>query len=157
MVSGCAQSDPVSPLAVNRPRFDQAPADGNGGKIVIPVDVDFPDFPTCPNGTTLSLHVAGWVQIHVRSKSNNRNVELDNVQLVFTYSNAAGLTFQWHEVGVDHYSITPDGDLVVASMGRNGFNGIIGRIVTDAVTGEVRFEAGKPIALRDDQACAALT
>ncbi len=157
LACGCSKPDPVSPSAMSRPRFNQAPASGNGGKIAIPIDVEFPDYPTCPSGATLSLHVVGWFQVSVFGGQGNRNVELHTGNIVFTYSNAAGQTFVWREVGSDHLSLAPNGDLIVASVGRDGFQSIIGRIVVDDATGEVRFEAGKPIPFRDDQACAALT
>ena len=155
-VSGCSRPDPVSPVSNNRPRFEQSPADGHGQKVVIPVDVQFNDFITCQSGATLGLHIVGWIQLWVAGQPNNRTVLLDVVHFDYTYSNAAGRTFVWREIGNDRIYIDANGNLVDASTGRIGASGIIGRIVVNNATGEVLFEAGKQFVGRDDLACAAL-
>ena len=157
VAAGCSNTDSLAPASATRSSFQQAPADGNGGKIVIPIDEQFPDFATCPNGATLSLHAVGWVQVHVLNEPNNRNLELDGLQLVLTYSNAAGQTFVWREIGPDHFYIDDNGDLIHTISGRDGFDGVIGHFVINETTGEVTFIAGNQTGTRDDRACGALT
>ena len=62
---------------------------------------------------------------------------LHQLHLDFTYSNAAGETFVWRARSVDHISLADNGDLIDNLAGRNGFDGIIGRIVFNIDTGEV--------------------
>jgi len=154
-VSGCSRPDPVSPVSNNRPRFEQAPGDGNGKKFVLPVDLQFPDYVTCASGATLDMHLVGFVQVIVFNQANAHYFLLHELHLEFTYSNDAGETFVWREIGWDHLSLAENGDLIDNVAGRNGFDGVIGRIVW---TGDqVTFEAGNHIGTSDDQACAALT
>jgi hypothetical protein len=155
--SGCTNSEPLAPASSVRPRFSQAPADGNGNKLVIPIDAQFPNFVTCNGGASLDMHVVGWVQVHVFGQPGNRNVELDGLYVVFTYSNAAGETFVWRELGPDHFYIDANGDLIHVITGHDGFDGVIGRFVVNTTTGEVLFVAGNQSGTRDDRACAALT
>ena len=156
-VSGCSRPDPVSPLSNNRPRFEQAPGDGNGKKFILPVDLQFPDYVTCASGATLDMHLVGFVQIIVFDQPDAPHVLLHQLHLEFNYSNATGETFVWREVSWDHISLADNGDLIDHVAGRNGFDGIIGRIVFNITTGEATFEAGNHIGTSDDQACAALT
>jgi len=154
LLAACA--DRTNPTAVyDGPLFAQAPADGNGNKQVIPIDFQFPV--TCEGGATLSLHFGGWVQMWVSSQPNNRNVQLNAVHLVFTYTNAAGESFVWREVGNDQFYIDENGDLIHVLTGRAGFFGVIGRLVINDATGEVKFVAGNQFGTADDRACNALT
>jgi hypothetical protein len=155
-VSGCTSPDPVAPMSDDRPRFEQAPGDGNGTKFVLPVDLQFPAYVTCASGATLDMHLVGFVQIIVLDQPNAHHVLLHQLHLDFTYSNTAGETFVWREVSWDHISLADNGDLIDHVAGRNGFDGIIGRIVFNVTTGEVTFEAGNHVGTSDDQACAAL-
>ncbi len=156
LLSGCA--DRTNPTAVyDRPFFARAPADGHGNKQVIPVDFQFPNPVTCEGGATLSLHIGGWVQVWVSSQPNNRNVQLNAVNLVFTYTNAAGDSFVWREVGNDQFHIAENGDLIHVLTGRVGGFGVIGRLVINEETGKVMFVAGNQFGTADERACAALT
>ena len=157
VASGCTNSEPLAPASNVRPFFSQAPADGNGNKVVIPVDIVFPDFTTCSSGATLDMHLVGWVQVYVFDQPDSRNVELHDLHLVFTFSNAAGETYVWREIGPDHIQLADNGDLIDSATGRDGFDGVIGRIVTNTTTGAVEFVAGNQSGTRDDRACAALT
>jgi hypothetical protein len=148
---------PVAPSLSDAPLFTQAPADGNGNKQVIPIDAQFPDVFTCSSGATLSLHVVGWVQIWVTSQPNNRNVTLDAINVLFTFTNSAGAAFEWREVGNDQFYFDQNGDLIHVLTGRDGGDGVIGRLVINTVTGEVTFVAGNQSGTRNDRACAALT
>lgn len=151
-VSGCSDSDPLSSLPSDGPLFEQVPADGNGNKEVIPVDLEIPDVVTCEGGATLSVHVVGWIQIREVSQPFVGTT----FHLVFTYSNAAGETFVWRNIDSDHFYIDENGDLIDALTGRSGLTGFIGHIVININTGEVEFLAGKEV-FAEDLACAALT
>jgi len=155
LLAACA--DQTSPTAVHEgPLFAQAPADGNGNKEVFSFDLQFPDFVTCEGGATLDLHFVGWLQVRVSSQPNNRNVQLNTVLLMFTYTNAAGEAFVWREVGNDQFYFNENGDLIHVLSGRAGGFGVIGRFVINEATGEVEFVAGKP-GFANDLACDALT
>lgn len=155
LLAACA--DRTNPTAVSdRPLFAGVPADGNGNKEVFPIDLELPDFVTCEGGATLDLHFVGWVQVRVSSQPNNRNVQLNTVLLVFTYTNAAGEAFVWREVGNDQFYVDENGDLIHVLAGRAGGAGVIGRFVINEATGEVMFVAGKP-GFANDLACDALT
>jgi hypothetical protein len=82
-------------------------------------------------------------------------VELDVFHSATTFTNSAGKTYVFHDVGPDHYYMD-GGDLIVESSGRLG-GGLIGRVVTNLTTGEVLFVAGKEFAGVESLACAALT
>ncbi|HEY6222588.1 MAG TPA: hypothetical protein VIW26_02290 [Gemmatimonadales bacterium] len=155
--AGCTTSAPVAPFSSAGPRFSQVPADGNGNKQVIPIDAQFPDVFTCANGAILDLRVVGWVQIWVTSQPDNRNVTLDAVNVLFTFTNGAGAAFEWREVGNDQFYVDQNGDLIHVLTGRDGGDGVIGRLVINTVTGEVTFVAGDQNGTRNDRACAALT
>jgi hypothetical protein len=150
---------PVAPqgrvVPSDRPLFSQTPADGNGRKLVIPVDVQFPAFVTCQSGASLDLHLTGWVQVEEFDRPNLFLVH--GIHFVFTFSNAAGETFVWREMGVDVLTIDENGDIIDRLAGRDGFDGVIGHLVVDVTTGDVRFVAGNPVGTSNDQACAALT
>lgn len=156
LLAACAEQ--TNPTAVyDRPFFANAPAGGNGNKQVIAVDFQFPNPVTCEGGATLSLHIGGWVQVWVSSQPNNRNIQLNAVHLVFTYTNAAGESFVWREVGNDQFYIAENGDLLHVLTGRAGGFGVIGRLVVNDATGEVMFVAGNQFGTADERACAALT
>jgi hypothetical protein len=159
-VLGC--SDQTSPTAPASPGgtptlSSQAPADGNGSKEIITLNLDVPEPFTCPNGAELSLHVAGWLQLRVYSRDNSRKVELDNFHVTHTWSNSAGETFVDREILAEHYYFDKDtGDLILAFTGKLSFLGIIGKLVTDVDTGEVLFVTGPGFPDHLAQACAAL-
>jgi hypothetical protein len=155
LLLGCENAEPASP-STDTPAFAQVPATGNGHKVVIPIDEDFPNV-ACGGGEILELHIEGWIQVRVFPEGSNRNVELDMFHLVLKYTNTAGKTFTFQDAGPDHLYIDKNGDLIVASSGRlNG--GLIGHIVTNLTTGEVQLVAGKEFAGGSDAlACQALT
>lgn len=151
IASACETPAPLGP-SPNTPLFANAPADGNGNKQVFMVNIG----PTNINcGTqTIVRNIQGWIQVRTFDQPDNRNVELDVFHQNFIFTNAAGDTFVWHDVGPDRYYVS-DGILFVAVVGRAG--GHIGRLVVNLATGEVEFEAGRDAGLPRDQACAALT
>lgn len=157
LATGCDNSEPASP-STDLPALAQAPATGNDNKLVFPVDEDLPSV-DCGGGEILDVHQDGWIQVRVFPQPNNRNAELDVFHLVATFTNSAGETFVFNEVGPDHYYFEdlPDGDFIVATIGRIGGAGVIGRIVINLTTGEVEFVAGKEFAGVEALACEALT
>ena len=151
--AACTSSEPLSPLTVDRSVFALTPADGSGNKDVVSIDEQFPDFTTCAGGVTLSLHVAGWIQTRFVSQIPQA---IQTASLTFTYSNAAGETYVWHQVATLRFYFNEAGNLVVAVAGRLGYNGNIGRLVINITTGEVESVTGQE-AFAEDLACAALT
>jgi hypothetical protein len=154
LVTGCGNSDPASP-PTDTPAFAQVPATGNGNKIVDSFDHPFPSV-DCGGGEILDAHIKGWVQTRFFDQPNNRNVELDVFHSVLTFTNSAGETFTFHDLGPDLVYFD-HGLLVVALMGRIGSEGVIGRLVINTDTGAVEFFAGKDIGDVNDLACQALT
>jgi hypothetical protein len=154
LVAGC--EGPASVSSPNdTPEFARVPADGHGHKLVFPIDQDLAPV-DCGGGVVLDAHVKGWIQVRVFDQTGSRNVELDVFHNVITFTNPAGETYAWHDVGPDHYYLDRDGNLIVESSGRLG-GGLIGRVVTNLTTGEVLFVAGKEFAGVESLACAALT
>jgi hypothetical protein len=136
------------------------PADGNGNKLVFSWDFDSPV--DC-GGTILTLNNKGRVQIKDLGSSNNRNVGLEVYHIVLTYTNAAGDTWVWHDVGPDHYYVDGD-ELFVTISGRSTASGnidrdeiVTGHVVLNLTTGEVVHVAGRNRGKVDDLACNALT
>jgi len=149
-----ASSDPIAVQA-------QSPAGGNGNKLVIPLDFGFPV--SC-GSETIAFHLVGWVQIRTFDQPNNRNVELDVFHGVLTYTNSAGQTFVWHDVGPDHYYLDKNGDLIVTVTGTSTASGnlernqiVIGHVRINLTTQQVEFVAGNQRGTIDALACAALT
>jgi hypothetical protein len=101
------------------------------------------------------VHFEGWIQIRLFDEPIKRNVRLDVFHLVSTFTNTAGETYVFRDVGPDRYYVR-NGNLIVASSGRLG-GGLIGHIVTNLTTGETEFIAGKEFAGAEALACAALT
>jgi len=153
LLIGCQDPAAVSQPS-DLPAFAQAPADGNGRKLVFTIDQELPGV-DCGGGTVLAAHIEGWIQARVFEGSGSPNVELDVFHTVTTFTSPAGKTYAFHDVGPDHYFIR-GGDLIVASSGRLG-GGLIGRVVTNLTTGETLFVAGKEFAGVESLACAALT
>jgi hypothetical protein len=160
---GCADPPTTSTALSDRPFFSQGgvPADGNGNKFVDAFDFTFPL--TCPSGETVTLNIAGWGQFWVFGPPNNRNVELGVFHIAFTYTDAGGDTFVWHDVGPDHFYVD-DGDLFVTITGRSTASGninrdeiVVGHVVLNLTTSEVVFVAGRGLGSVDDLACDALT
>jgi hypothetical protein len=161
LISCADQGTQLTEPAVYQPSFSGVPADGNGNKDVFDLDVTFPV--TCSSGEVISLNLVGWAQYRVFGQPNNRNAELGIFHLVFTYTNAAGDTFVWNDVGPDHFYID-DGDLFVTITGRSTASGtidrdeiLVGHVVLNLTTDEVVFVAGRGLGNVDDLACGALT
>lgn len=150
----CDNPQPLAPSAPHEPLFARAPADGNGSKQVLVLDFTFPV--EC-SAETITGHVVGWVQIRTFAAANTRNVEISALNLLFTMTNSAGATFVWREVGIDHFTIDENGDLLHALNGRAGGFGIIGRLVINDDTGLLEFVAGNNVGNAFLNACAELT
>jgi hypothetical protein len=150
---GCTNREPLSPLAIGSPVFEQAPADGSGNKDIFTLDAQFPDFTTCAGGATLDLRIVGWIQ--TRNVSQVPQAILPG-NFNFIYSNAAGETYVWHQVSAQRVYFDETGSLVVQVAGRLGYDGNIGRLVVNLTTGEVQSLTGKEV-FAEDLACAALT
>ena len=159
------QQAATSPSEINEfappaPSFDQGgvPNDGNGNKLVIPVDIPFQL--DCGGGI-LDGTVEGWVQVRFFGP-NNRNLELGVVHLNATYTNAAGETFVFRDIGVDRVWVASNGDIMLAQIGRVNFtfaagNTQIGRIVLNLTTGQVESVSGRSLDNPDERACDVLT
>ena len=150
---GCTDVEPLSPLTGGAPVFQEAPADGNGNKGVVTIDQLLPDFTTCAGGTTLDLHIVGWIQTREVSQVPQAILPAN---FRFIYSTAAGETYVWHQVATQRFYFDDDGNLVMAVAGRLGYDGNVGRLVINLTTGEVESVTGKEV-FAEDLACAALT
>jgi len=155
LATSCDNPAPVSP-PTDRPMFAGVPADGQGNKQVTQIDVESPI--TCAGGATLVAHFEGWLQTRTFGQPANRNILLDVIHVTTTFTNSAGETFAFTDVGNDRVYTDTNGDLVVALTGRisgspAGF-GAIGRLVVNLETGEVEFIAGQQLG---DVGCEALT
>ena len=151
--AACQNSDPLVPRLSDRPLFQ--PQSGNGGKEVFSFDDQLPGFTTCPSGATLDVHVVGWLQAQTTGSSSDE-ATLWTYNFTMTYSNWAGATYVWHQVGTNRFYVDGDGNLVVALAGRAGFDwGIEGRFVLNLVTGEFVSISGREV-FAADLACAAL-
>lgn len=150
---GCTNSEPLSPLTIDGPVFQQAPDDGNGNKDVFTIDEQLPNFTTCASGATLDLHIVGWIQIRFVSQVPQA---IQPANFEFIYSNAAGETYVWHQVATQRFYFDENGNLIIEVAGRLGYDGNIGRLVVNLTTGEVESVTGKEV-FAEDLACAALT
>jgi hypothetical protein len=154
-----ACTDPSTPTAVSpptdHPLLATAPADGNGNRLVFPVDEPF----TLDCGAEdLTGTATGWISVRFFPQPKNRNVELDNFHVVLTYRNSAGQTYTFVEAGPAHVWFDFDTQqFFVALIGRSAGSGLLGRLVVNLDTGEVVFFAGNPVGPSDDTACEALT
>lgn len=151
-VVSCDNPGPVAP-STDDLAFATAPSDGNGNKLVFPVDETFPV--DCGDEELVG-NVVGWIQVRL-FKEGNRNLELDVFHTVITYTNSAGETFTFRDVGPDQYYLDDDGNLIIATTGRSTGSGVIGHVVINLTTGEVTLVAGKEFGSADALACEALT
>lgn len=135
--------------------FASAPADGNGNKIAVAFVDDFSD--ACPNGDVLDIHLEGWFQGRVFEQPQNPNVQLEVFHALITFTNANGETYQFHDIGPDHYYVQ-DGMLFLALSGHSAGSNVIGHVILNVSTGEtVEFSAGKGFGSVLELACQALT
>ena len=154
LLSAC--TDRTDPTAVpNSPLFAAAgvPADGNGNKTVLVLDLQISDFVTCEGGATLDVHFLGFVQERTVSHVP-QSVFTANLRVIF--SNAAGETFVWQAAALDRIYFAKNGDLMHEFIGHPGGTGVTGRIVFNETTQQVEFVAGKE-EFAPDLACDALT
>ena len=152
LLAACQDPASVS-QPTDAPALAQAPATGNGQKFVLPIDEE--DVVNCGPGQILTVHFFGWIQFRVFDEPVKRNVELDVFHVAGIYTNTAGKTYRFNDVGPDHYYLD-DGNLIIAASGRIG-GGNIGHVVTNLTTGETVFVAGKEFESADALACEALT
>lgn len=150
---GCTNAEPLSPLTVKQPVFERGPADGNGNKNVLLVDLVLPAFTTCPNGAILDLRVVGWEQ---ERHIDHLPMGVLPFHFNFIYSNAAGQTYVWQQTGVQRFYRGENGDTMLSVGGRVGYDATTGHMVIDITTGEVVSVTGKQT-FAEDLACAALT
>jgi len=148
---GCANTEPVSPPIGDGALFQLAPADGSR-KIVSPIEFTIPGFTTCADGTTLDLQIVGWIQDRPGSDPAPRLGVVD-FAFEFTFLNAAGESYVWHQVGSALFQPDENGDMIIATAGRT--LDLIGRIVINGETGEVLSVAGRQPQV-EATACAAL-
>jgi hypothetical protein len=137
------------------PAFASAPSDGNGNKLAVAFEDDFPV--ACPTTDVLEVHIEGWFQGRTFDQVGNPNVVLEVFHALITFTNSAGETYDFHDIGPDHYYLQ-DGTLFLAFSGHSAGSNVIGHVVVNVDTGEtVEFVAGRgfgsPVAL----ACEALT
>jgi hypothetical protein len=118
----------------------------------MPVDEEFPV--DC-NGEQLTVHLTGWLQGRL-FRQPNPNLSLDVFHFLWTFTNSAGETFTFHDVGPNrvHFD-SQTGELVLEATGRAA-GLVIGHIRINVDTGEVEFIAGKDADL-EALACEALT
>jgi hypothetical protein len=154
LVTGC--QDPTSvPQPTETAAFARTPATGNGHKFVLPID-EAGDPVDCGAGAVLEVHFGGWIQFRVFDEPIERNLELDVFHVVSTFTNTAGKTYVFRDVGPDRFYLEDGNLVIVASSGRLG-GGLIGHIVTNLTTAETVLVAGKEFAGAEALACAALT
>ena len=147
---GCTNSELTAPLTVGRASFAAVPADGNGNKTITTIDAFIPAWLTCPNGTILDLKFVGWLQ-------NDPFVNpVSTYHIDFIYQNAAGqAVYVWHQVGAGMVSQDENGNLLLTTIGRNGYLPNTGRFTVNLTTGEVTVIRGAGISA-DANACAAV-
>jgi hypothetical protein len=120
--------------------------------ITIPVD-DTLEFGEC-DGFTVIEHVQGKIKVSTHfDKDGSFAMEIARFSLRHTYSNSeTGDSVRSQDVGIDKVTIDEDGSGTVAVIGIVARivvpgEGLVfahlGRIVFDAVSGEVVFEAGR--------------
>ena len=114
---------------------------------------------TAACGTEIDVDLTGRIIVLVFDKPVSEGVvELNVFHIDATFTNPeTGATLSLHDVGPDVYFVR-DGKLFVAVTGRSTTgSGVIGRVVFDVETGEVVFEAGKPVGDYVETVCEALT
>jgi hypothetical protein len=152
LVTGCQSSESVSPSTVNLV-LARAPATGNDNKFVIPVNEEFSV--DC-DGEQLTVNVTGWFQGRSFPQPNP-NVELDVFHQLWTFTNSAGETFSFHDVGPNRVHFDFDtGEFILELTGRVA-GAVIGHLRVNLDTGEVEFIAGKDVGDFYALACEALT
>ena len=128
----------------------------NQNKDVFPIVFDAPDAVDCGDGSFLDVSVDGWVQVMVYNDTNKHiDRAIFHVEAVFT--NSAGDTFRYIDVGPDKFYMDKDGNLVHTVTGRpadvGGF-ALSGHMVL--VNDEVVSVSGNVSPTDADQACDAI-
>jgi len=152
-VASCDNTGPVSPLTDDL-ALANAPSDGNGNKLVFTVDETFPV--DCGDEELVG-NTVGWFQVRFFTQPGNRHLELDVFHLAHIFTNSAGETFTFRDVGPDSFYLDKAGNLIVATTGRSTGSGVIGHVVTNLTTGETIHVAGKEFGSAEALACEALT
>lgn len=156
---GETPTEPVLSADPLAPSFDQGglPNDGSGDKQVIPINFAFQL--DCGAGS-LDVTVEGWLQVHFFGP-DNRNLFVRNAHIVSTYTNAAGDTWVFRDVGADRLWVASNGDLMIAMKGRVGFTvtggAVIGQIVLNLTQQQIVSVSGQSLPNADDMACDVLT
>jgi hypothetical protein len=104
----------VSQATAGSLALETAPSDGNGNKLVLTFEDNFPA--DCPSGDVLDGHLEGWVQVRTSDQPDNPNVRLEVFHALITFNNAAGETYGFHDVGPNHYYVQ-NGILFIAISG----------------------------------------
>ncbi len=153
-VTGCQSSESVSP-SIDNPVLARAPATGNGNKFVVPVNEEL--LPVDCDGEQLTGQLTGWSQGRLFPQPSNPNVELEVFHFLWTFTNSAGETFRFHDVGPNrvHFD-SQTGELVLELTGRVG-GAVIGHLRINLNTGETEFIAGKDAGELEALACEGLT
>ena len=157
--SACDSPGPLAPVVRVTPAVAaQLPQDALvANERVQRFPLDFTFSVDC-DGEAITAHVVGFFQVRTFEREGSRVLELRQLNILVTFTNAAGETFLWREVGPDLFRIDRDGNLVQAIAGRVGVQfGTIGRVVVDPETGELEFIAGRNVGLTEANACEALT
>jgi hypothetical protein len=153
LVTGCQSSESVSPSTDNLV-LARAPATGNDNKFVIPVNEELPV--DC-DGEQLAGNLTGWFQGRFFPQPSNPNAELDVFHFLWTFTNSAGETFSFHDVGPNRVHFDFDtGEFILELTGRVA-GAVIGHLRVNLDTGEVEFIAGKDVGELNALACEALT
>lgn len=154
LVTSCDSPEPISPTS-ETPAFAGVPASGNDNKFVVVFDENFSL--DC-DGEQLAVDFTGWLQGRIFPQASNPNIELDVFHSLFTFTNTAGETFTFRDVGPNHAKIDFDTGVVTVELSGRISGGVIGHLVFNTSTGEVDFIAGNvELAARDALACEALT
>jgi hypothetical protein len=152
LAAACQGSDISSPLGSKGAAQVAQLAATPTPNTVFPVDVT--SQVTCANGTSLNQEEVGRIQMHTFSQGNSNILEMDSFHVVITFTNAAGQSYTWRDVGPDKISMQ-DGKLVLTVTGRAG--GMLGTFTIDPFTGTVLFSSGPALGSPVTTACAALS
>ena len=128
----------------------------NQNKDVFPIIFDAPGAVDCGEGSFLDVSVDGWVQVMVYNDTNKHiDRAIFHVEAVFT--NSAGDTFRYIDVGPDKFYMDKDGNLVHTVTGRPADGGgfaLSGHMVF--VNDELVSVSGNVSPTDADQACDAI-
>ncbi|CAN5866935.1 hypothetical protein BH23GEM9_BH23GEM9_10740 [soil metagenome] len=157
VLSATACDAPTFPDAVPTVVYSNAPADGNGNKLVF--TFDFTDPVDC-GSEIITRRIQGWFQVRVLGGAGNPNVQIAIFKSTATFTNEAGETYIFRGVDAERYWYE-GGQLYVAVHGRLPIAELgsffIGTLILNLDTGEVVFQRGPVDSLPRVHACEALT